>query len=131
MQFLKNRLVETGLLLISIVSSQNLFSNPQNPSVIFGAASFDAVSDTVYQVHTGDLAIISWEQFSIQQGELTRFLQSSAGSAVLNRVMGGNLSEIYGTLESNGKIYLINPSGVIVGPDAVINTGSFIGSTFD
>ncbi|HAF58520.1 MAG TPA: hypothetical protein DCL00_02930, partial [Opitutae bacterium] len=41
--------------------------------------------------------------------------QPNVDSAMLSRVIGDNLSEIYGTLNSNGQLYLINPNGILLG----------------
>ena len=46
---------------------------------------------------------------------------------MLNR--NGNLSSIYGNLQANGNIYLINPNGVLIGASGVIDVNSFIAST--
>ncbi|MCB1231450.1 MAG: filamentous hemagglutinin N-terminal domain-containing protein, partial [Verrucomicrobiae bacterium] len=78
-----------------------------------------------------DKAIIDWQSFSIEAGELTQFLQPSSSSAVLNRVVSGNLSAIHGTLSANGKVLLVNPNGILVGPGGVIDTAGFIASTLD
>lgn len=59
-----------------------------------------------------DRAVINWNSFSIANGELTKFVQPSSSSAVLNRVVTANPSAIYGTLQANGNVYLINPGGV-------------------
>ena len=49
----------------------------------------------------------------------------------MNRVTGGKLSEIAGLLRSNGKIYLINPNGVLVTPTGVVNTAGVVLSTLN
>ena len=51
--------------------------------------------------------------------------------ATLNRVTGGNPSAIYGNLQSNGTLYLVNPSGIVVGPSGRIDTAGFLASTLD
>ncbi len=56
----------------------------------------------------------------IGQGEITRFIQNGADSAVLNRVTTGNSSEILGSLVSNGHVFLINPAGILVGRDGSV-----------
>ncbi len=79
-----------------------------------------------------DRSIVHWSSFSIGVGELTRFTQPAASSAVLNRVVGGIPTDISGRLESNGSVYLINPNGILVTPSGVIEVGgSFVGSTLD
>ena len=53
-------------------------------------------------------------------------------SIALNRVTGGvNPSKIYGTLTANGRVFLINPDGVLIGSGAVINTAGFLATTHD
>ena len=93
-----------------------LRANPTGESVAAGTATFDRTGNTL-QITTGNRTIINWQDFSIANGEVTKFIQPSASSATLNRVTGGNLSAIYGDLESNGQIYLINPNGVLIGPN--------------
>ncbi|HYG54196.1 MAG TPA: filamentous hemagglutinin N-terminal domain-containing protein, partial [Burkholderiales bacterium] len=75
--------------------------------------------------------VINWQQFSIQKDEITRFLQQNASSAVLNRVTGGNPSQILGQLLSNGRVFLINPSGIAFGHGAVIDVAGFAASTLN
>jgi filamentous hemagglutinin family protein len=55
----------------------------------------------------------------------------SSTSAALNRVIGGNPSSIYGSLSANGILYLINPSGILVGPGGTVNAAAFMASTLD
>jgi filamentous hemagglutinin family protein len=78
-----------------------------------------------------DKLIVDWNDFSIGEGELTKFIQPGSNSAALNRVYGGNPSSIYGSLRANGKVYLINPNGVFIGPSGRIDAGSFVASTLD
>ncbi|HEX8962916.1 MAG TPA: filamentous hemagglutinin N-terminal domain-containing protein, partial [Rhodocyclaceae bacterium] len=79
----------------------------------------------------GDRVIIPWHSFSIGPGNIVHFTQPSATSAVLNRVSGPDPSFIYGTLSSNGRVWLINPNGITIGPGGMVNTAGFIASTLD
>ncbi|MFK0207192.1 filamentous hemagglutinin N-terminal domain-containing protein [Agrobacterium sp. NPDC090283] len=99
----------------------------QGQATIQGAGTNDL---TVTQ-HT-DRAAIEWRSFDIENGERTRFVQPSESSVILNRITGSQAaSRIYGTLESNGTVYLINPDGVLFGPSATVNTGSLLATTHD
>ena len=50
----------------------------------------------------------------------TQFVQPSATSIALNRVTGGlGPSQIYGTLTANGRVFLVNPDGILIGRGAV------------
>lgn len=107
-----------------------VMANPQGEQVVAGSASFDRAGNSL-TIHTSDRVIIHWQDFSIQSGELTKFVQPSVNSAALNRVISGNPSNIFGTLQANGRIFLINPNGILVGNGARIDTGGFIASTLD
>jgi len=103
-------------------------ANPSGPTVANGAASFAASGGQLTVTNTPG-AIINWQQFSIQANEVTRFIQQNAASAVLNRVIGGSPSAILGTLSSNGRVYLINASGITIGAGARIDVAGFAAST--
>jgi len=107
-----------------------LFGNPSGADVISGQANI-AINGSTLTINNSNKAIINWQDFSIQLGETTSFVQPDITSSILNRVIGGNLSEIYGALTSNGQVYLINPQGILVGSTGVINTAGFIASTLD
>jgi filamentous hemagglutinin family protein len=90
-------------------------------------------SDTANQclISAKDQTILHWDRFSIASSEEVRFVQPSSHAAVLNRVTGKGGSELLGRLSSNGKVFLINPRGVLIGPNAQIETSSFIASSLD
>ncbi|HYC44717.1 MAG TPA: filamentous hemagglutinin N-terminal domain-containing protein [Burkholderiales bacterium] len=106
-------------------------ANPVGEKVIAGSATFNRSGNALTVNQGTDRAIINWQGFSIGAGELTKFVQPNAASAVLNRVVSGDPSRLLGRLEANGKVFLINPNGILVGGGAVINTNSFIASTRD
>lgn len=109
-----------------------LRGNPVGENVISGDASFDRGSSGILSVtQNSQTAIIHWQDFSIGAGELTRFIQPNADAAVLNRVVSGLPSSIMGSLEANGRVFLINPNGILVGPGGRIDVGSFTASTLD
>lgn len=76
-------------------------------------------------------AIMNWQSFNIAPHEMVRILQSGADAAMLARVTGGNPTELLGRLQADGKLFLINPRGILVGQGAVIDTAAFLASTLD
>jgi filamentous hemagglutinin family protein len=64
-------------------------------------------------------------------GELTRFIQQSASSAVLNRITGQSPSQILGALQSNGKVFLINPNGIVFGAGSRVDVNGLVASSLD
>ena len=117
-----------ALILVCPGSAQ---ANPTAPQVVSGAAAFAHPDPQTLQITNSANAIINWGQFSIPVNEITRFVQPSAASAVLNRVVGADPSAIMGQLHSNGHVFLINPNGMVFGSDAVIDTAGFTASTLN
>jgi filamentous hemagglutinin family protein len=80
-------------------------------------------------------SIINWQSFSIGANEITRFTQQSAASAVLNRVTGtaGRIdpSVILGALQSNGRVFLLNPSGIVFGAGAQVDVAGLVASSLN
>jgi len=72
---------------------------------------------------------IDWTRFSIASGETVRIVQPGASSVLLNRVLGNDPSLIFGQLQANGSVYLINPRGIVFGRDSQVNVGSLVAST--
>ena len=112
--------------------SSALIANPTGEQLVHGEAIFLRPSNNELQIHQqNDQAIIEWNDFSIDANELTKFIQPNSDSVMLNRVVGHEISKLYGTLEANGRIVLINPNGVIVGENGVINAAAFLASLYD
>lgn len=111
--------------------ADSAFANPQGSSVIAGEATIEQVSSQELQVTASDRAILHWEDFSIGVGETTRFIQPDSSSWVLNRVVSANPSEIFGSLQANGKVFLLNPNGLLVSESASIQTAGFTASTLE
>ncbi|HLA33762.1 MAG TPA: YDG domain-containing protein, partial [Rhodocyclaceae bacterium] len=101
---------------------------PAGAQVASGSASIQQNGNALTVVNSPG-AIIHWNSFSIAQGETTHFIQTSASSTVLNRVVTAEPSLIYGNLTSNGGVWLINPAGIMVGPSGRIDVAGFVAST--
>ncbi|MBI2752995.1 MAG: filamentous hemagglutinin N-terminal domain-containing protein [Betaproteobacteria bacterium] len=107
-----------------------LWANPTGPSVVSGSAAFSNVGSTLTVTNSPN-AIINWQGFSIGAGEATRFQQQSAASAVLNRVVGQDPSAILGTLWSNGRVFLVNPNGMLFGQGSRVDVAGLVASTLN
>ena len=105
-------------------------ANPAGQQVISGQVGLQAQGSTL-NITASDRAIINWKQFSIQPGETTRFIQPNSTSTVLNRVVGQDPSKILGNLVANGRVFLINPNGVLFGAGAKVDTAGLVASTLN
>lgn len=110
-----------------------LQANPTGGVVVHGQATIDAVSATHLQINQQSQAtIINWTDFSIDAGELTQFVQPNINAIALNRVVGGNVSQIHGQLKANGNVFVINTNGVFIGSSGVVDiAGNLVVSTLD
>lgn len=121
-----------SLLSIAVSASVPAGANPQGGQVKGGQATIDQSDPASTIIRQGtDKAIIDWQSFSIGAGEKTQFIQPNSGSVALNRVVGQDPSRILGELIANGKIIVMNPNGLTVGPSGKINAHSFIATTSD
>ena len=107
-------------------------ANPQGGKVVDGAAQITGEGTNVVTVsQSSDRAVIDWRGFSIGAGELTTFAQNGANAIALNRVSGGDPSTILGNLQANGRVFLINPNGVVFGSSAKIDVAGILATTAD
>lgn len=105
---------------------------PQGGTITAGQGSIGPPggSTTTIQQASSRLAI-EWQSFGIAADETVRFVQPGRDAIALNRVIGGNASEILGRLDANGQVFLLNPNGVLVGRTAQVNVGGLLASTLD
>ena len=108
-----------------------LLANPEGAQVLNGQVSIDTTTAGVTTITNSPNAIIHWQNFSIAENEITRFVQENGQSAVLNRIIGENPSTILGELASNGKVFLINPNGIVFGAGATIDTQGLLASSLN
>lgn len=92
----------------------------------------------------GDVGQVDWGKFNVGKDERVNFGFSGMSQTIINRVLGGDLSKIYGKLTnscvgggtcdsfvSTSKVILINPAGMLFGAGSQVDLNSFTSSTFD
>ena len=88
---------------------------------------------------TGTNLFHSFGNFSVGAGNTANFLNTPVNgtlpvtSNILARVTGGNISNIYGTIQTTGygnaNLFLMNPAGFLFGPNAAVNVGGMVAFT--
>ncbi|WP_145490627.1 two-partner secretion domain-containing protein [Yersinia rohdei] len=104
-------------------------SLPVNGKIVIGQGRLDINNTTLTVTQQSDQLAINWGSFDIAQGNSVIYNQPGGHSIVLNRVVGRDASQIYGSLKANGQIFLLNPHGVLFGKGAEVNVGGLVAST--
>ena len=121
-----------GWMLIAIGLGSGLPAGaaPVGGQIVSGQAQISAsTSHSTLVRQTSQKAVINWQSFDIAANEIVRFVQPSASSVVLNRIVGNDASRIFGALTANGQVFLVNPQGVYFAPGARVDTGALVAST--
>ena len=103
---------------------------PTGMNTVAGQVTARTVGNTL-TVNNSPNAIINWNTFSIGASNAVRFEQAGASSQVLNRVTGNDPSAILGSLSSNGRVWLLNPNGVLFGQGARVDVAGLVTSTLN
>ncbi len=104
---------------------------PTSGSVLSGNVNVSSTSNTMNINQSSAKSIINWNTYSIGKDATVNYNFAQSGSSSLNRVVGNNPSEIYGRLNANGNVILINPNGVVFGNGSRINVGSIVTTTMN
>ncbi|WP_175964487.1 filamentous hemagglutinin N-terminal domain-containing protein [Burkholderia pyrrocinia] len=75
--------------------------------------------------------VVNWSNFDVATGERVQINQPNAQSAILNRVNSASRTQIDGALSANGRIFVVNPNGIVVGKTGTINANGVVLSTLD
>lgn len=122
--------------LICLALSSSALAMPTDGTVASGTITVNGMGQTsIATVASGATiaatgnSIINWGDFGIKAGETLNF--NTAGGAILNRVTGANVSEIYGALNQTGEnaLFVVNPNGITIGSGASIDAVSLVLST--
>ncbi|WP_197091769.1 filamentous hemagglutinin N-terminal domain-containing protein [Serratia oryzae] len=105
---------------------------PASGVVKFGSGAISQPTNQQMQINqSSDKLAIEWQSFNIAEGNKVNFQQPSSNSIALNRVVGTEGSKVMGQLNANGRVFLVNPNGVLFGSNAQVNVGGLVASTQD
>jgi filamentous hemagglutinin family protein len=104
---------------------------PAGGKITAGQGSISSASNTMTINQASSKLAIDWQSFSIGSQNKVDFVQPTANSIALNRVLGSDVSTIQGALSANGQVFLVNPNGVLFTPTAQVNVGGLVSSTLE
>ncbi|AFJ01677.1 Filamentous hemagglutinin [Methylophaga frappieri] len=124
------RLIASGALTLL---SANVFAAdlPTNGVVVSGQVAIEQQANVMNVTQSSNKAAVNWQSFDVGKNNTVNFVQPSATSAILNRVIGSDVSSIQGAINANGQVFLINPNGILFTPSAQVNVGALVASTLN
>ena len=118
-----------GLVLAAPLFVAPALANPFGSTVTTGAASVTTSTNKTQIDQTSEDVVIDWSSFNIGSGQTTQFVQPNAQAIAVNRIGGAAPSQIFGTLDANGRVVLINGNGVLFGKGSQVNVGSLVATS--
>ncbi|VAX08121.1 Putative hemagglutinin-related protein, partial [hydrothermal vent metagenome] len=120
----------TGLFLLPLVIS-SVYASPQGGVITSGSGNIQAVDPqtTVVDQQSQTLSI-DWQSLNLATNESLQFNQPGRESVALNHILDQRPSEIFGQINANGRVFLMNPNGIIFGETARINVGALVAGAF-
>ncbi|MDO8654113.1 MAG: YDG domain-containing protein [Undibacterium sp.] len=116
---------------LSMAFGSHVYALPVNGIVTAGNATITSGAGNTTVNQGSQNVALNWQSFNIGKGEAVTFVQPNSSSVALNRVLGADPSSILGNLSANGKVFLINPNGILFGQGASVNVGGLVASTLN
>ena len=102
---------------------------PSGENVVAGNISISSSDNAMTITQSSQQSIIEWNSFDIGMENNVTFNQPSINASALNRVISGNPTTLAGSLNANGKVFVVNENGVYFTPTSTISAHSFGAST--
>ncbi|MEZ5500754.1 MAG: filamentous hemagglutinin family protein [Steroidobacteraceae bacterium] len=97
--------------------------------VTSGAATAVQSGNTLEINQTTPSAVLNWQSFDVSEDGTVNFNQPDSTAVALNRIFQNDPSRIFGAVNANGRIYLVNQNGILFGDGARVNVGGLVASS--
>jgi filamentous hemagglutinin family protein len=114
---------------LMVAYGSSSYALPVDGVLSAGSATITSGNGSMTVNQSSQNAALNWQSFNIGKTEAVRFVQPNSSSVALNRVIGADPSSILGSMSANGKVFLINPNGILFGKGASVNVGGLVAST--
>ena len=104
---------------------------PTGGQITSGSGSIAASGSRMTVNQSSQQMIANWNSFNIGANAGVQFVQPNAQATALNRINDQNPSQILGSLSANGRVFLINPAGIVFGQSAQVDVGGLVGSSLN
>jgi len=102
---------------------------PTGGQVTAGSATINQAGNTLNINQASQKAALNWQNFNIGTNSTVNFVQPNSNAVALNRIGGNSASEIYGHLNANGQVFMMNPNGILFARGSQVNVGGIVATT--
>ena len=103
---------------------------PTGGNVVGGSGTISQTSANQLTINQNSSTLsIDWQSFSVGAGNIVRFIQPDSSSLALNRVIGPDPSMIFGSIQANGRVVIMNPAGIYFGPSSMVDVNGLVATT--
>ena len=130
----RHTIARTGAFMLGLflgISFEVALADPSGGRVIRGEGSIGQSGATTTISQQTQRLLLEWQSFNVAANENVIFDQPGATAVALNRILDQNASEILGAIDANGRVFLLNPNGIIFGETATVNVGALVASSLD
>ena len=107
-------------------------AGPEGGVVTAGQGSIATPTSTSTVINQSSNSLsINWQSFDVASNESVSFVQPSSNAVALNRILDQKPSEVFGRIDSNGKVVLLNSNGIMFGQNAQLNVGSLLATSLN
>ena len=104
---------------------------PAGGQITAGTGSIGASGTRMTVNQSSQQMIANWSSFNIGTDASVQFFQPNVSATALNHISDQNPTQILGSLSANGKVFLLNQSGIIFGKNARVDVGGLVASSLD
>ncbi len=108
-----------------------VYAAPTGGQVTSGAGAISQGSGTTTVNQASQNLSLNWQTFNVGAHESVNFVQPNATAIAVNRIADTSASQILGSLNANGQVFLINPNGIVFGAGSQVNVGGLVASTLN
>ena len=121
--------LSTSAYATAVVVGPGQIQLPAGGQVVAGQAAISQAGSVMTINQASNRAAIDWQSFNVGSQARVNFIQPSASSVTLNRVLDTQASQIYGRISANGQVFLTNPNGIYFSPSSTVDVGALVATT--
>jgi len=115
---------------VSLSLSGAALAGPTGGTVVSGQGSISTPNSSTTVVNQSSQQLsLNWNTFNVASNESVQFRQPSSSAIAFNRILDQNPSQIFGHVQGNGQVVLVNPNGFLIGRTATLNVNSLVVSS--